>query len=69
MKKGFILLLSLIVTICLVACSNGTNQINRSEVKEQNIPNHPSESVNHTKREDLSLKVSKDEKKTSKYHD
>lgn len=64
MKKGFLFLLNLILTICLVACSNGTNQSNRSEDKEQNIPNNTSESVNHTKREDLSLKVSKDEKKT-----
>lgn len=64
MKKGFFFLLNLIVTICLVACSNGTNQSNRSQDKEQSNNNNSSESVNHLNREDLSLKVSKDEKKT-----
>jgi multiple sugar transport system substrate-binding protein len=73
MKKGFFFLLNLILTICLVACSNGTNQSIRSQDKEQSIgsqdkeqsiTNNKNESVNHSKREDLSLKVSKDEKKT-----
>lgn len=65
MKKGFHLLMSLMVVLSLVACSNGNNQSKSSNT------NHPAKSTNEksdkggtTNREDLSLKVSRDEKKT-----
>ncbi|MEH7501581.1 extracellular solute-binding protein [Neobacillus drentensis] len=65
MKKILALLMSLLLMFSLVACSSGNTQSDESNNTEQNNDNKSSnnngEKIN---REDLSLKVSKDEKKT-----
>ncbi|TDL74635.1 hypothetical protein E2R56_10745 [Rhodococcus qingshengii] len=65
MKKGFHLLMSLMVVLSLVACSNGNNQSKSSNTNRQaKSTNESSDKGSTTNREDLSLKVSRDEKKT-----
>lgn len=61
MKRILSLMMSLIVMFSMVACSNGKTPSDENNNSEQNQANNSNNSVN---REDLSLKVSKDEKKT-----
>ncbi|WP_088040612.1 ABC transporter substrate-binding protein [Bacillus sp. EAC] len=61
MKRIMSLMMSLITMFSLFACSSGVTQKDDNNISEQN---HSKNSNNIVNREDLSLKVSKDEKKT-----
>jgi len=61
MKRILSLMISFITMFSLVACSSGITQKDENNISEQN---HTKDSNNNANREDLSLKVSKDEKKT-----
>ncbi|WP_163099722.1 ABC transporter substrate-binding protein [Peribacillus alkalitolerans] len=65
MKKILVLMMSLLLMFSLVACSSGKTQSKESNNTQQNnAKNGDKDTVKEMNREDLSLKVSKDEKKT-----
>ncbi|MEH7511238.1 extracellular solute-binding protein [Gottfriedia acidiceleris] len=64
MKRIVALLMSLILIFSLFACSSGNTQSEGSKKTEQNNSKSSNNNGGKMNREDLSLKISKDEKKT-----
>lgn len=64
MKRIVVFMMCLLLMFSLVACSSGNTQSKGSKNTEQNNSNSSDNNEKSIDREDLSLKVSKDEKKT-----